>query len=86
MTQKTAIQLFEDKKVRVVWDDEQEKYYFSVADIVQILTESADVKQYIKRMRSRDPELDSKWGTICTPVGMTAPDYLPAAEPLQIEN
>lgn len=74
MTQKTAIQLFEDKKVRVVWDDEQEKYYFSVADIVQILTESTDVKQYIKRMRSRDPELDSRWGTICTPTEMIAAD------------
>ena len=74
MTQQTGITLFEDTKVRIVWDDEQEKYYFSVADIVQILTDSADVKQYIKRMRSRDAELDSKWGTICTPVEMIAPD------------
>ncbi len=74
MTKQTGITLFEDTKVRIVWDDEQEKYYFSVADIVQILTDSADVKQYIKRMRSRDAELDSKWGTICTPVEMIAPD------------
>ena len=74
MTKQTGITLFEDTKVRIVWDDEQEKYYFSVADIVQILTDSADVKQYIKRMRSRDAELDSKWGTICTPVEMVAPD------------
>ena len=69
-----AIQLFEDKKVRIAWDAEQEKYYFSVADIVQVLTDSADVKQYIKRMRARDPELNFKWGTICTPVEMLAPD------------
>ena len=74
MTQQTVITLFEDTKVRIVWDDEQEKYNFSVADIVQILTDSVDVKQYIKRMRSRDAELDSKWGTICTPVEMVAPD------------
>ena len=74
MTQQTGITLFEDTKVRIVWDDEQEKYYFSVADIVQILTESADVKQYIKRMRSRDSELDSRWGTICTPTEMVAAD------------
>ena len=74
MTQQTGITLFEDTKVRIVWDDKQEKYYFSVADIVQILTESADVKQYIKRMRSRDSELDFKWGTICTPVEIIAPD------------
>ena len=74
MEQNFAIQLFEDRQVRVVWDAEQEKYYFSVADIVQILTDSTDVKQYIKRMRSRDEELNSKWGTICTPVRMRAPD------------
>ena len=68
MNENFAIQLFEGKKVRIVWDAEQEKYYFSVADIVQVLTDSADVKQYIKRMRARDSELNSKWGTICTPV------------------
>ena len=69
-----AIQLFEGKRVRIVWDAEQEKYYFSVVDIVQVLTDSADAKQYIKKMRARDPELDSKWGTICTPVEMRAFD------------
>lgn len=74
MKKQTGITLFEDTKVRIVWDDEQEKYYFSVADIVQILTDSADVKQYIKRMRSRDAELDSRWGTICTPTEMVAAD------------
>ena len=74
MNDNFTIQLFEEKKVRIVWDAEQEKYYFSVADIVQVLTDSADVKQYIKRMRARDSELNSKWGTICTPVEMLAPD------------
>ena len=74
MNENFAIQLFEGKKVRIVWDAEQEKYYFSIADIVQVLTDSADVKQYIKRMRARDSELNSKWGTICTPVEMLAPD------------
>ena len=69
-----AIQLFEGKRVRIVWDAQQEKYYFSVVDIVQVLTDSADAKQYIKKMRARDPELDSKWGTICTPVEMRAFD------------
>ena len=69
-----AIQLFEGKRVRVVWDAEKEKYYFSVADIVQLLTDSADAKQYIKRMRARDPELNSRWGTICTPTEMRASD------------
>ena len=39
-----------------------------------MLSESKDVKQYIKKMRSRDPELNSKWGTICTPVRMMTAD------------
>ena len=74
MTQKHKIQLFEEKKVRTVWDDQQEKWYFSVADVVQVLTDSVDVKQYIKKMRSRDPELNVRWGTICTPTRMQAAD------------
>ena len=68
MNENNAIQIFEGKEVRIAWDVEKEKYYFAVADIVEILTESKDVKQYVKRMRARDPELNSKWGTICTPV------------------
>ncbi len=74
MTKQTGITLFEDTKVRVVWDDEQEKYYFSVADIVQILTDTVNPRDYIKKMLRRDPELKSKWGTICPPVEMVAPD------------
>ena len=69
-----AIQLFEGKRVRIAWDAEQEKYYFSIVDIVQVLTDSSDVKQYIKKLRARDSELNSKWGTICTPVEMRAFD------------
>ena len=74
MGENLAIQLFEGKIVRIAWNAEQEKYYFAVADIVEVLTESNDVKQYIKRMRSRDPELDLRWGTICTPTRMMAAD------------
>ena len=68
------IQIFEDKKIRTAWNEETEKWYFSVSDVVEILTDSKDVKQYIKKMRSRDAELNSKWGTICTPVEMVALD------------
>ncbi|MBE7703805.1 MAG: phage antirepressor protein [Cyanobacteria bacterium SIG28] len=71
---KTAIKLFEDYKVRTSWDNEKETWYFSVEDIVFVLTESADTKQYIKKMRKRDPELNSNWGTICTHVEMIAKD------------
>lgn len=68
------IKLFETKKVRTHWDEEKELWYFSVQDVVEALTDSADVKQYIKKLRSRDPELFNNWGTICTPVEMIAAD------------
>ena len=50
--------LFEDKKIRRVWVEEKKQWFFSVQDVVEILTDSNDVKQYIKRMRSRDSELN----------------------------
>ena len=74
MANESIIKLFEDKKVRIVWNEQEDKYYFAVADIVQILTDSADIKQYIKRMRARDSELNLRWGTICTPTRMKAAD------------
>ncbi len=74
MEQKNKLQLFEDKQIRTTWDAEKEEWYFSVQDVVAVLSDSVDPRQYIKKMRSRDPELSSKWGTICTPVQMTAAD------------
>ena len=71
---KTSIKLFEDYKVRTSWDNEKETWYFFFFFIVFVLTESTDVKQYIKKMRKRDPELNSNWGTICTHVQMVAKD------------
>ncbi len=68
------IRLFESKKIRSAWNDDEEKWYFSVQDVVEILTDSADIKQYIKKLKSRDPQLFANWGTICTLVEMTAAD------------
>lgn len=68
------IQLFEDKKIRTAWNEETEEWYFSVSDVVEVLTDSKDIKQYIKKMRSRDDELNSRWGTICTLTELTAAD------------
>ena len=68
------IKLFEDKVVRSHWDSEQEEWYFSVVDVIEVLTESKDAKQYLKKMRSRDLELNSNWGTICTLVKMVGKD------------
>ena len=68
------IKLFQDRKIRSVWNEEEEQWYFSIEDIVAALTDSADPKQYIKRMRSRDTQLQINWGTICTQVQMIAHD------------
>ncbi|MBP3561325.1 MAG: hypothetical protein J6J67_02360 [Treponema sp.] len=68
------IKLFENKVVRSHWDSEQEEWYFSVVDVIEVLTESKDAKQYLKKMRSRDLELNSNWGTICTLVKMVGKD------------
>ena len=74
MDENNSIQLFEDRKIRTAWDEEQEEWYFSVQDVVAVLSESTDPKQYIKKMRARDPQLSANWGTICTPVQMLAAD------------
>ena len=68
------IKLFEESPIRTAWDEEKEEWYFSVQDVVTVLAESNNPKQYIKKMRTRDPELSANWGTICTPVQMTAAD------------
>lgn len=74
MDENNSIQLFEDRKIRTSWDEEKEEWYFSVMDVVAVLSESTDPKQYIKKMRARDPQLSANWGTICTPVQMLAAD------------
>ncbi len=70
MTKKQAIQLFEEKKVRTAWDDETEKWYFAVSDVVAALTDSVNPTDYIKKMRKRDPELAKGWGQIVTPLSV----------------
>lgn len=70
----TKLKLFNERTVRTVWNADEEEWYFSVVDVVAVLTDSVDPKQYIKKMRSRDPELADKWGTICTPVEMVGLD------------
>ena len=67
-------EIFSDDSIRKVWHSGLEEWYLSIFDVVKVLTDSSDPKQYIKKMRTRDKELDSKWGTICTPLQMLAPD------------
>lgn len=68
------ITLFEEKVVRRSWSEEEQKWYFSIDDVVEALTDSVNVKDYIKKLRKRNSELDSYWGTNCPLVAMTAAD------------
>ena len=57
----SSIKLFESKQIRTVWNEEDEKWYFVVEDVILVLTDSKDPKQYIKRMRQRDEDLAKGW-------------------------
>ena len=74
MTKHEISKLFDDRKIRTVWDDKEEKWYFSIVDVVGVLTDSTAPKQYIKRMKSRDEGLKANWGTICTLVPLVSED------------
>ena len=69
-----AIQLFEGKRVRIVWDAEQEKYYFSVVDIVQVLTDSADARTYWKVLKNRLAKEGNQTVTNCNQLKLPAAD------------
>ena len=68
------IKLFETKQIRSVWNEVDNKWYFSVADVIEVLTDSANVRDYIKKMRKREPDLNANWGTMCPPLELLASD------------
>ena len=70
MSYESIIHLFEGKKVRVVGNEQEEKYYFSVVDIVEVLTDSANPTDYLKKLRKRDSELGTFLWTNCPRVAM----------------
>lgn len=70
MTTPQPVKLFESTRVRSHWDAAQEKWYFSVVDVVQVLTDSINPTDYLKKLRKRDVELGSYLGTNCPQVGM----------------
>ncbi len=72
--EKTSIKLFEDYKVRTSWDREKETWYFSVADIVRILTESADPRNYWKVLKNRLSKEGSQLVTTCNQLKMQSAD------------
>ena len=74
MTQKHQIQLFEEKKVRTVWDDVQEKWYFSIVDVCGVLTESKDPQVYWRKLKQRLKEEGNETVTNCHALKMRAVD------------
>lgn len=77
MTQREAIKLFEEKKVRTVWDEDKEKWYFSVVDVVEILTEQKDhqgARNYWKVLKNRLIKEGNETVTICNRLKMQADD------------
>lgn len=70
MPENTQIKLFEEKKVRSVWNEEEQQWYFVVVDVIEILTDSKNPTDYIKKMRKRDPVLSEGWGQLVTPLGV----------------
>lgn len=64
------IKLFESKQIRSVWNKSDGKWYFVLVDVVQLLTDTPNPGDYIKKMRKRDEELSKGWGQIVTPLSI----------------
>ena len=77
MNNKESIKLFEEKKVRTIWDEEQEKWYFSIVDVVEILTESKNyqtARNYWKVLKTRLIAEGNETVTNCNQFKMRAAD------------
>jgi len=74
MKKQDAIKLFEDKKVRAIWDGEQEKWYFSVIDVVEVLTESQNPRKYCSVLKTRLKAEGSQLATNCSQLKMQSVD------------
>ena len=74
MTQHNKIQLFEEKKVRAIWDDEAEKWYFSIVDAVAVLTDSPNPQTYWRVLKKRLKDEGNETVTNCNALKMLAPD------------
>ena len=74
MTKVNTIQLFEEKKVRIIWDDEQEKWFISIIDVVAVLSESVDPNAYWRKLKQRLKQEGNETVTNCHGLKMKAPD------------
>ena len=74
MTKETAIKLFAEKQIRTHWDDEHEKWYFSIVDVVGVLTESVDQQAYWRKLKQRLKEEGNETVTNCHALKMQSSD------------
>ena len=74
MTKKQAIQLFQERKVRTVWDDKEEKWYFSIVDVVEVLTDSTNPQTYWRVLKSRLKKEGNETVTNCNAFKLRAAD------------
>ena len=74
MTKETGIRLFQDKRVRVKWDNEQEKWYFSIVDVIEILTESVNPRKYWSVLKTRLKKEGSELATNCSQLKLQSSD------------
>lgn len=74
MTQHQALQLFEDKKVRALWDAEQEKWYFSIVDTIAVLTDTPNARKYWSVLKTRLKKEGSELTTNCSQLKMQSAD------------
>lgn len=66
--QKSIVKLFEDKQIRIIWQEESEEFYFCVNDVIVALTGSENPNNYLKQLRHRDSELSEGWLQIVPPL------------------
>ena len=74
MKKETGIRLFQDQKVKVLWDDEKEKWYFSIVDVIGILSESINPKAYWRKLKECLKAEGNETVTNCHALKMPAPD------------
>ena len=74
MKEKTTIRLFQDQKVKVLWDDEKEKWYFSIVDVIGILSESINPQAYWRKLKERLKAEGNETVTNCHALKMPASD------------
>jgi hypothetical protein len=74
MTKKDALQVFEDKHVRSVWDADAEKWYVSIVDVIEVLTESINPRKYWSVLKTRLKSEGSELATNCSQLKMQSAD------------